>query len=152
MAEKKAETSTDRRGFLARIAMGTGLVASYGTGLVYGLQFLIPGKKKERFREMLVASMSELPVGGSKVFKDLSGREMILVNSEKGLKALSTTCTHLGCKTYWEPDKDRFYCPCHEAVFDTEGNVVSGPPPRPLDSYDVKVDENNNVYVFVKET
>ncbi len=77
---------------------------------------------------------------------------MILVNSEKGLKALSTTCTHLGCKTYWEPENDRFYCPCHEAVFDTEGNVVSGPPPRPLDSYEVDVDEKDNVYVFVKET
>ncbi|TDI85191.1 MAG: hypothetical protein E2O78_04900 [Caldithrix sp.] len=37
-------------------------------------------------------------------------------------------------------------CPCHDGVFDVNGNVVSGPPPRPLQKYEVDVDENDNVF------
>ena len=150
MPEEKQET-TGRRGFLGRLAMLVGLIAAYGTGAVYALQFLLPGKKKARYRQLLVTSFSELPKDGNKVFKDLSGREIVLVNTEHGLKALSTACTHLGCKVYWEPEQGQFYCPCHEGFFDVNGNVVSGPPPRPLDSYEVKLDENDNIFVMVKE-
>lgn len=132
--------------------MSVGLVASYGTGGVYFLEFLLPKKKSPRTRKLLIASLEELPVGGAKSFKDLSGRELILVDTGQALKAISTTCTHLGCKVYWEPEKSRFFCPCHEGVFDLNGNVVSGPPPRPLDTYPVEVDENDNVFVLLKES
>jgi len=55
-------------------------------------------------------------------------------------------CTHLGCPYSWS-DKDReFLCPCHNAVFDEEGRVLGGPPPRPLDRYEYKV-ENDVLYV-----
>jgi len=141
-----------RRGFLTRLAMGIGLVASYGTGGIYVLQFLLPRKKKTNYRRLLVTSLAKLPKGGGKTFKDLAGREIVLVNTEEGLKALSTICPHLECKVYWEPDNGRFFCPCHDGVFDVNGNVVSGPPDRALDSFKVEVDENDNVFVMVKET
>lgn len=55
-------------------------------------------------------------------------------------------CTHLGCPYNWS-DKDReFQCPCHNAVFDEDGRVLGGPPPRPLDRYEFKV-ENDVLYV-----
>lgn len=55
-------------------------------------------------------------------------------------------CTHLGCPYNWS-DKDReFLCPCHNAVFDEDGRVLGGPPPRPLDRYEYKV-ENDVLYV-----
>lgn len=148
----KEQENVNRRGFFKRLLMGFGLFASYGTGAVYGLQFLLPQKKARKFRKLLIASLNELPQNGSKTFKDLSGREMVLVNTEQGLKAISTSCTHLGCKAYWEPDNDRFFCPCHDGVFDINGNVVSGPPPRPLDRYEVEVDENDNVFVLLLES
>jgi len=148
---KSKNDEMDRRGFFARVAMSTGLILSYGTGIVYGLQFLLPKRDRTKYRKLLVCSLEELPPDGSRVFKDLKGREIIIVNSKKGLKALSTECTHLGCKAYWEPENSRFFCPCHDGVFDTDGNVVSGPPPRPLDLYQVEVDGNDNVYVLVKE-
>ncbi len=151
MADNNSDAGKGRRSFLARIAMGAGLAAGYGTGALYAFRFLVPGKEKAEYRRLLVTSLADLPPGASKEFKDLTGRKIILVNSDKGLKALSTTCTHLGCQTYWEPKNTRFFCPCHEAVFDVEGKVVSGPPPRPLDTFDVEVDVNNNVYVLIKE-
>jgi Rieske Fe-S protein len=48
----------------------------------------------------------------------------------------------------WIPDTQRFFCPCHNGVFDKTGSVVSGPPPRPLDQYETKV-ENDQLYILV---
>ncbi len=146
------QNKTGRRGFLGRLVMVIGLIAGYGTGAVYALQFLLPRKQKPRYRQLLVTSLDGIPKDGDKTFKDLAGREIVLVNTREGLKAISTTCTHLGCKVYWEPENVRFFCPCHDGVFDVNGNVVSGPPPRPLDNYEVVVDENDNVFVMVQET
>lgn len=145
------DDNLNRRGFFRKMFMNVGLVAGYGTGAVYALQFLIPPKKQPRYRKLLVASLNDLPKDGGKTFKDLEGREIILVNTSEGFKAISTTCTHLGCTAYWEPDNNRFFCPCHDGVFDVNGNVVSGPPPRPLEKYDVEVDENDNVFVVLPE-
>lgn len=145
------DDNVNRRSFFKRILMGLGLAAGYGTGAVYGLQFLLPARKSARTRKLLVASLIDLPQDGAKSFKDLEGREIILVDTNEGLKAISTTCTHLGCKVYWEPENNRFFCPCHNGVFDVNGNVVAGPPPRPLEQYAVDVDENDNVFVILPE-
>jgi nitrate reductase gamma subunit len=51
----------------------------------------------------------------------------------------SMHCTHLGCPVRWLPDADLFMCPCHGGVFYNDGRVASGPPPRPLVKYPVRV-------------
>ena len=102
MTNQNTINDLNRRGFFKKILMGIGIAVSYGTGAVYGLQFLLPAKKKAQFRKILVASINDIPKDSGKTFKDLQGREMILVNTNAGLKAISTTCTHLGCKAYWE--------------------------------------------------
>jgi Rieske Fe-S protein len=56
-----------------------------------------------------------------------------------GYRALSATCQHLGCRVRWDDGKHQFLCPCHGGVYDRQGNVVSGPPPRPLERYNVRV-------------
>jgi menaquinol-cytochrome c reductase iron-sulfur subunit len=48
-------------------------------------------------------------------------------------------CTHLGCPYRWDAERHRFLCPCHTAVFEVDGAVVSGPAPRPLDRYACRV-------------
>ena len=53
----------------------------------------------------------------------------------------SRVCSHLGCLVRWDEGKDQFFCPCHGAVFDSAGNVVAGPPPRPMDRLPVKVED-----------
>lgn len=55
-------------------------------------------------------------------------------------------CTHLGCAYHWHAKTGQFLCPCHNGVYDREGRVVSGPPPRPLDTYPTRV-EGGALYV-----
>lgn len=54
--------------------------------------------------------------------------------------ALSATCTHLGCQVRWDAPSTRFRCPCHGGVFDAQGQIVEGPPPRPLDRIETRVE------------
>ena len=61
--------------------------------------------------------------------------------------AMSNVCTHLGCRVRWAADRKQFFCPCHNGVFDEAGNVVSGPPPKPLNQYEVKV-ENGQLSIL----
>jgi Rieske Fe-S protein len=60
-------------------------------------------------------------------------------DGDKALHALSATCTHLGCQVRWDAATKNFRCPCHGGVFDAQGDVVSGPPPRPLDRIDARI-------------
>ncbi len=53
--------------------------------------------------------------------------------------AFSINCTHLGCPVRWLPEADLFMCPCHGGVFYKDGRVASGPPPRPVSRYSVRV-------------
>ena len=64
----------------------------------------------------------------------------IVWDGKENVHALSATCTHLGCQVRWDQDTHRFRCPCHGGVFDAQGQVVEGPPPRPLDRVDARVD------------
>jgi Rieske Fe-S protein len=72
----------------------------------------------------------------------------VLTTDARTYIAMSNICTHLGCRVRWITDQDKFFCPCHNGEFDIEGNVIAGPPPRPLDQYDVKV-ENDQLYVLI---
>jgi cytochrome b6-f complex iron-sulfur subunit len=53
--------------------------------------------------------------------------------------ALPATCTHLRCILQWEKESGRLVCPCHAGAFDLNGNVVAGPPPRPLQPLKVEI-------------
>jgi menaquinol-cytochrome c reductase iron-sulfur subunit len=56
------------------------------------------------------------------------------------VRAFSATCTHLGCQVRWEAEAKRFLCPCHGGVYDATGRVIEGPPPRPLDTLEARID------------
>ena len=61
-------------------------------------------------------------------------------DGDRSVRAFSATCTHLGCQVRWEADAKRFQCPCHGGAFDASGQVVEGPPPRPLDTLEARID------------
>jgi len=65
----------------------------------------------------------------------------VLTDDGREFIAMSNVCTHLGCRVRWISEQGQFFCPCHNAVFDKQGEVVSGPPPSPLDRYQVKVED-----------
>jgi quinol---cytochrome c reductase iron-sulfur subunit, bacillus type len=72
----------------------------------------------------------------------------VLTNDGRTYIAMSNICTHLGCHVRWIAEQNHFFCPCHNGEFDPSGNVIAGPPPRPLNRYDVKV-EAGQLYVLV---
>jgi Rieske Fe-S protein len=65
-------------------------------------------------------------------------------DGKRSVKVLSATCTHLGCQVRWEAESKRFLCPCHGGVYGPDGRVLDGPPPRPLETIDVRVDERDD--------
>lgn len=84
-------------------------------------------------------------------WRNVTRRGTVYVYSQDGgasFVAFDGTCTHLGCIVQWDEGHDHFTCPCHGAVFARNGDVVSGPPPRPLRRLAVKV-ENDELYAEV---
>ncbi len=63
-----------------------------------------------------------------------------IVRKEDGsVDVFSNVCTHLGCHVTWQDDSRQYSCPCHDARFDIEGKIVSGPPPRPMNKYETQI-------------
>jgi menaquinol-cytochrome c reductase iron-sulfur subunit len=67
----------------------------------------------------------------------------VLTEDGQNYTVMSNICTHLGCKVRWIGEQEQFLSPCHNGVFDKLGYVVSGPPPRPLDIFQTKIEEGN---------
>jgi Rieske Fe-S protein len=66
-------------------------------------------------------------------YRQSVNREVVfLIRTEGQVTALSSTCTHLGCRVAWDADAALLKCPCHGGTFDRDGAVKSGPPPAPL--------------------
>ncbi len=73
-------------------------------------------------------------------------------NGNGDISCFHTTCPHAGCSVAYEQDSDAYHCPCHNSSFKLDGSKLevggsTNPSPRPLDKLDIKVDEDNNVYV-----
>jgi cytochrome b6-f complex iron-sulfur subunit len=110
--------------------------------------YLYPNVKKASYHKYLVGKEGEIPVGKAKEIK-LGRMPVFVVHLQDSYRVYSGVCTHLGCIIRWEEENSRFYCPCHKGIFDTRGKVISGPPPRPLDEFEVKV-EDNLVFMYVQ--
>jgi cytochrome b6-f complex iron-sulfur subunit len=108
------------------------------------MRFLAPpsaGAKEQK----LTVKKDEIPVGGAKDIVFDNSPAIIINRPEKGFIALSKVCTHLGCIVNFEKGQGRLLCPCHGGLFDLDGNVISGPPPKPLTVYPVHVEGDNIV-------
>ena len=69
----------------------------------------------------------------------------VINHGDEKFTVFDIRCTHLGCPISWKEEEGHFLSPCHNGVFDQEGRVLGGPPPRPLDHYEYKV-ENGVLY------
>lgn len=81
------------------------------------------------------------------------GDTAILVRApDGGYYAYGQKCTHLACPVYYERQRDRLECPCHEGGFEVRtGNVIYGPPPRPLDRIRLEVRDGGEVWAIGRE-
>ena len=68
---------------------------------------------------------------------------ILIRTSDGAYHAYGQKCTHLACPVYYAKQHERLECPCHEGGFDARtGNVLYGPPPRPLDRIQIEVRGN----------
>ncbi len=138
-----------RRSFLSKLAVGASALAA-AIVVIPSIAFLL-GLRKAPMVWRTVGKVSDFQIGQTVEvsFADASSLPWAGVTaktaawlrrrSEDQFLAFSINCTHLGCPVRWLPDADLFMCPCHGGVFYNDGTVASGPPPKPLNTYPVRV-------------
>ncbi len=124
--------------------------------IVYLLSPALQAKEDTDLIEL--GSLENYPIGLPTRFETtrtkVNGWERTAINyglfvvrkNDSEVRVFSDICTHLGCRVSWHADQKNYISPCHDGHFDIVGNVVSGPPPRPLDEYITKI-ENGNLFV-----
>lgn len=131
----------------ARAAMVGGLVAAYGTLAAFMARFLYPARPPAK-GWMFVTETARLVPGDSLLYETPAGATVNVTRTGTGggaedFIALSSVCPHLGCQVHWEPQNDRYFCPCHNGTFDPSGKATGGPPGDAgqwLPRYDLRVE------------
>jgi len=92
----------------------------------------------------VLAKVADIPVGDA-ISATLDGQPIVISQPTAGtVVAFTAICTHQGCTV--APAGTTFHCPCHDSVFNaTNGQVISGPAPAPLDSIPVTISGGNVV-------
>jgi len=136
-ADELAQPNTARRR-LIEVFLGGGLLASFVSFLYPVLRYLIPPPVADLGAEKIVAAkVTELKANSAKIFRFGSRPGLLVRNADGTYRALSATCTHLSCTVQYRSDLRQIWCACHNGIYDLNGRNVSGPPPRPLEVFDV---------------
>ena len=90
--------------------------------------------------EVTIKNAQKPPTGSALMFLFGSRPAMLIHHKDDSWVALTAVCTHLGCTVQFDPQGNRITCACHGGVYDArDGHNVSGPPPKPLRQFQVKV-------------
>jgi len=81
--------------------------------------------------------------------KTVNSYGVYVLRQGEEVKVLSNICTHLSCRVTWQEEEQDYHCPCHDAAFDKNGEIVRGPQPRPLDEYEAVVEDGS---IFINFT
>ncbi|MEW6367893.1 MAG: Rieske (2Fe-2S) protein [Acidobacteriota bacterium] len=146
MAEERLPVPVPRRGFLDLLSKIFLSLWGFGfIGVIYA--YLRPQHRQVLLDETFRAgSLSALRVGDAFITQHQSGPVLIVRTGDRDVIAFSALCTHMRCILHWAGDTRTILCPCHGGVFDWNGNVLSGPPPRPLQRYSVEI-RNEDIFV-----
>lgn len=129
-----------RREFLGA-AMAISILALFGQAGAALLNFFRPRIEPGAFGGVVVAGqVGEFEPGTVSHLR--SGRCYISRLPDGGFLALWQRCTHLGCTVPWREGEGQFNCPCHSSLFNSVGDVISGPAPRPMDLFPVEIIDN----------
>lgn len=89
--------------------------------------------------------------GWERTSSSFGGYALRKTDDPKDLLILNSRCTHLSCTVNWNEEAGAYLCPCHDAKFSKEGEVLDGPPPRPLDLYaEYRLTEDGVIEIFFK--
>ena len=149
-----ATQGLSRRNFMQAAIWGIGGLVGLGFGVPAVAYIAGPALKNQQAQAwMKLGPTSKVELGTPTLFTFtiqtqtgwiITAQEVsvyVLSTDGRTFIAMSNICTHLGCHIRWIAEENHFFCPCHNGVFDITGNVVSGPPPRPLNRFDVKVED-----------
>jgi succinate dehydrogenase / fumarate reductase iron-sulfur subunit len=154
--------NTSRRSFLAGLTMGIGAVSVLTVGGVLAASFVGPAMQKKPPLWVPAGSIEKFPVGQVSTV-NLRYTENVGIYKQELVKPVlvwrppnqnkiivyNSTCTHLGCTVHWDVNQNLFLCACHGGAFALDGSVMAGPPPRPLDHMEFKVDSGNLLIAMV---
>jgi Rieske Fe-S protein len=145
----------NRKEFVVIATAFLGSIMAVAVGLP-GIGFLISPALNKKTSDAWVSAgpLENYPIGDPTLFTftrtTINGWEKT-VNSygayiyrkdESSIKAFRNVCTHLSCRVTWEEPDQVYFCPCHDGLFDINGVVVAGPPPKPLEQFETKVEED----------
>jgi Rieske Fe-S protein len=132
-------SSITRRDFFSILKKGlavTGLTALLGPFIAY---FYPPSLKEVPSEPVRVGTVDEIAPGES-ITVSYGRYPALVIHTTEGLKVYSAVCTHFACITKWDSTTQVIYCPCHAGYFEPlQGNVISGPPPRPLEKITLNI-------------
>jgi menaquinol-cytochrome c reductase iron-sulfur subunit len=145
MSTTKPEGKRDRRDFLMKLGLGSGIAALAGQTAA-SLRSLIPNVSYDTPTTVKLGAPGDFPDG----MKFLPEERLFVFRDGKTFHAISAVCTHLGCTVRAEAMSrvettdvegkalrmtHRFLCPCHGSKYKGDGTNESGPAPRPLEWY-----------------
>ena len=128
-----------RRRFVEML-LGSGFLATAVAFVYPVLRYLVPPKASDLGSDSVVAGrVGELKPNSGKIFR-FGNRPGLLIRTASGeYRAMSGTCTHLSCTVQYRDDLRQVWCACHNGKYDLNGRNISGPPPRPLEGFEVQV-------------
>jgi cytochrome b6-f complex iron-sulfur subunit len=124
-------------GWMSRSLLGLWAVGAVGVAWAY----LRPRGHGHRLSERTVSvgRLDELRIGEARLVRHGTTPFFVVRLDAARVIAISAVCTHLRCILDFDRDRRGLACPCHDGRFDLAGKVLSGPPPRPLATYEVSV-------------
>jgi len=138
-----SESRQSRRKFLLGLSW-TGLSLSTAAFSAAVLKFFWPRVSMRPATTVQVGFPQDYQVGQVVYYP---GRKLFVQRDAGGFLSLSAICTHLGCIVAWNADYQMFLCPCHGGKYDALGRNVEGPPPRPLDAFPLRLNDNGLLVV-----
>ena len=145
--ERDEEAQVTRREFCNFLALTSTALFVGAAG--FAAKAALDARHEPAFPPAPIPNAAQMPVGTALNFRYPTEKDTaILVRvSESEYYAYGQKCTHLSCPVYFEKERGRFECPCHEGAFDVKtGNVLYGPPPRPLDRIEIERREGGEVW------
>ncbi|MGO9642629.1 MAG: ubiquinol-cytochrome c reductase iron-sulfur subunit [Candidatus Acidiferrales bacterium] len=145
--EKRNGPTQPKRRHFVEVILGTGIVASLASFLYPVFRYLIPPQSAELASDTVLAGkVGDLKANMGKIFRFGNRPALLILLPDGKYRALSAVCTHLGCTVQYRPDLHNVWCACHNGMYDVNGRNLSGPPPRPLESFDVFI-KGDEIYV-----
>jgi len=136
------EKSVSRRRLIGYAWIAAGAVV-LGELIGGTFAFLWPRRKQSEGEKILIAGkVNDFRVGEVIYFRK---EKAFVQRLQGGFLAFSAVCPHLRCIVNWNEALKKFECPCHGAKFNPNGEVLEGPPPRPLDLYRIQILEEKLV-------